>query len=379
MLGSRYEASRENSAGQVLIEQAANALLASENVEMLLSDIGVEPVMAGYRSKKRWIFKGRPQKMPLTILELLSGALGFLKSRLSNQLQPRLNETLAVWAERTFNPAFRDYLVSPAFQGVYGARAEELSAALILRPLFEKSLRSKKGTINGSISAKSGMQEIINGLTKYLSQKGVVIHKNSRTGVTALEKDFSAVIVATSLESAKLALQEAAPRISSQLATVPMLPLATVTLKFSQTKRIQGFGCLFPAPENFHALGVLFNSDIFAERGDFSETWILSDVISGDEELLKLIAKDRLRLTGGEEKPTSSHIRRWQKALPLYGKELQKVLSQKPFSDGLLNGVKLDESRHPLYLTGNYLGVIGLAKILDYNIRLSHRIEREIV
>ncbi|MCC2679323.1 MAG: hypothetical protein K0R29_1899 [Pseudobdellovibrio sp.] len=370
MLGSKFDG--------VLIEQAANALLASENVETLLNDIGVKPVTAGFRSKKRWIYRDHPQKLPLRLSELLSGALSFLRAKISNNLQPLPNETLAAWAVRVFNPAIRDYLISPAFQGVYGTKADALSASLILKPLFEKSLRSKKGSLNGSISAESGMQEIIDGLARYLTERGVIINKNVGITVAELTKSHSAVVVATSLENAKYALKETAPIVSEQMSSVPMLPLATVTLKFSSTSRVQGFGCLFPAPENFHALGVLFNSDIFPGRGDYSETWIISDVKSTDDNLLRAIAIDRKRMAGAEENPVAHHIRRWEKALPLYGKELEKVLVNAPFSQGLISGVRLDESRSPLYLTGNYLGVIGLAKILDYNIRLSQRIEREI-
>lgn len=363
----------------ILVEQAANAMLANQNIESLFKELGVKAVSAGYRSNKRWIFRSKPLTMPISLMGLIVGMLTLLFSFLSGKIKPRPQESLAAWAQRVLNKEFCTYLISPAFQGVYSTSADRLSASLVLGSLFRKDLKSPKGELRGSISANGGMQDIINGLTAHLKNKGVIIHTNTSVSLSDLESKFDSTVVATSIGAAGRLLKEKAPVTSSKISQIPLLPLASVTLKFNSTKRVQGFGCLFPKPENFSALGVLFPSDIFPYRGDNTETWITSDALSADSDLLEALLQDHQRLTGEKENAERYYIKRWPQALPLYGAELEKLLAEADFAEGLISGVRISECKSaPLYLTGNYLGVIGLAKIFDYNLRLSGRIEKEL-
>lgn len=372
LIGTKHEG--------VLVEQAANAMLANQNIENLLKEIGVTAVSAGYRSNKRWIFRSKPVTMPISISGLTGGLLRLLFSFVSKKVKPQNGESLSAWAERVLNKEFCTYLISPAFQGVYSTSAERLSATLVIGSLFRKDLKSPKGELRGSISASGGMQDIINGLTSNLKNKGVVIHTNASVSLAELQTNFDATVVATSIGAAGNLLRDQAPLTASKISKIPLLPLASVTLKFYSTKRVQGFGCLFPKPEKFSALGVLFPSDIFPNRGNNTETWITSDATSPDADLLAALAQDHGRLAGEKEDIERYFIKRWPKALPLYGAELENLLAETDFAEGLLNGVRLSECKSaPLYLTGNYLGVIGLAKILDYNLRLGSRIEKEIL
>lgn len=363
----------------ILVEQAANAMLANKNIENLLKEIGVTAVTAGYRSNKRWIFRGRPVTMPISVLGLAGGLTKLFFNIISKKIKPFANESLAAWAERVLNKEFCTYLITPAFQGIYSAPAEQLSASLVIGSLFKKELKPPKGELRGSISASGGMQEVVSGLTNHLKSRGVVFHTGAAALLSEAQKQFDAIVVATSIGAAAEVLKSAAPLTALRLADIPVLPLATVTLKYESTKRVQGFGCLFPKTENFSALGVLFPSDIFPNRGENSETWITSDVVSSDTDLLAALSNDHARLTGENESASYHFIKRWPRALPLYGQELEKLLAEAEFSEGLLNGVRVSEcTGSPLYLTGNYLGVIGLAKIYDYNIRLGSRIEKEL-
>ena len=114
------------------------------------------------------------------------------------------------------------------------------------------------------------------------------------------------------------------------------------------------------ARSGFHALGVLFNDCMFAGRSRYrSETWIFGgaaepDLLQAtDEELTALLQANHARLVGAAEPLLSAHITRWPRALPHYTLELERTLATLP----------------PLpphvTLVGNYLGQIGLAKILE--------------
>ncbi|MBC7466097.1 MAG: NAD(P)-binding protein [Bdellovibrio sp.] len=363
------------------VEKAANALLASRSVENLFSDLNVKIVEAGYRSKKRYIFKNKPVTFPIPKLKAAMTLVKAVIFMITKKIAPKKNEMVSEWATRCLSSDFNDYLVSPGFQGIYGQSSDQLSAELVMGGVFNKALRPAKGKLKGSITPEAGMRSLIDPLQKYLKEKNVQFHLSTSTILN--EKDFSAVVIATSIDKAVEILAAKAPLAAQTLVKVPTLPLVTATLGFRQLKSIQGFGCLFPAKENFNSLGVLFNTDIFPNRGHLeSETWILNK----NENILDLILADRKKMLGSEEKPQFFKITKYQKALPLYGLELRDFLLSDSFTrseaknlfEVFKNGARLKESAQPLYLTGNYLGGVGLAKILDYNLRLTERIKKDI-
>jgi oxygen-dependent protoporphyrinogen oxidase len=126
---------------------------------------------------------------------------------------------------------------------------------------------------------------------------------------------------------------------------------------------LNGCGCLFPRDQGFRARGVLMNDAIFAGRSDYrSETWILGGALDrvivnrSDDEIAAIVATDHERFTGRQETPLGLTITRWPNALPHYDLTLEKALAELPSH--------LDQAA-PLVLSGNYLGGIGLAKVLD--------------
>ena len=138
-----------------------------------------------------------------------------------------------------------------------------------------------------------------------------------------------------------------------------MLSLVTSTCFFAaDAATLKGFGCLFPGDEGFRARGVLFNDCIFEGRGQ-GETWIFggaldAEVVNLDESDLKnLIAGEREHFYHKNDQPVECHITRWPKTLPHYSIELEHVLTTLPAPP------------RNMQLVGNYLGRIGLAKILE--------------
>src|SRR5439155_6076316 len=140
-----------------------------------------------------------------------------------------------------------------------------------------------------------------------------------------------------------------------------MLSLATVTCFYGpDTAKLNGFGCLFPRDQGFRARGVLFNTSIFEGRGPaHAETWIFggaldTDVVNlSDKAFAEIIADERERFYSVHNEPLDVRITRWPNALPHYTVELESILTTLP--------------RPPenIALVGNYLGKIGLAKILE--------------
>lgn len=81
-----------------------------------------------------------------------------------------------------------------------------------------------------------------------------------------------------------------------------------------------------------------------------------------DSQIRQAILKDRETLSGLKADPLYMKVNRWPRAIPYYSTEWEQTLSR-------LN------VQAPLFLHGNYLGGIGLAKIYQRSIKLAREIQ----
>jgi protoporphyrinogen/coproporphyrinogen III oxidase len=342
-----------------LVETAANGLLSSARVEAMCADIGVPLLTTKREGRKRFIYRGRPKQLPLTIGEML--ALSGRVTASATRLRPRPLESIADWGARVLGRGATDYLLIPALGGIYAADPNQLSASLIFGkaslPDHLNTNRPTKGKLRGTVAPPHGMQQLIDGLVDYLKRAGTEFVFDHHESVDVNQP----TVVCLSARAAGEYLVDAAPELSSALRSIEMLSLATVTCFYRQdAAKLNGFGCLFPRDQGFRARGVLFNDSIFEGRGPaHAETWIFggaldADVVNlNDDEFAQLIASDRERFYGVRDEPLAVHITRWPNALPHYSIELEKILTTLP------------PPPRNLALVGNYLGRIGLAKILE--------------
>jgi oxygen-dependent protoporphyrinogen oxidase len=344
-----------------LVETAANGFINSARLEAMCADIGVtlEPLQP--QSRARYFWRGRPRRWPLGFGESLRMGAGLVRN-LGNW-KPQAGETFGIWGERLFGAAAVQHALTPAMGGIYASNAELLSASLIFN---RKGLglegdsgkaRTAKPSVRGTVSPQGGMQELLNGLQHYLQASGVAIEFNQSAQI----ESGAATVICTAAPQAAELLASHVPQISAELRQIELLPIVTATCFYEHSdSQPQGFGCLFPRHGEIRALGVLFNDCLFAGRSLLrSETWILGgasdpDVIQlGDTMLEGVLARNHARLTGITEPLLSVHITRWPQALPHYTLRLERILTTLP-----------PMPRH-LALVGNYLGKIGLAKILE--------------
>lgn len=342
-----------------LVETAANGLLNSARLEAMCADIKVPLIPTRKEGRKRFIYRGKPKQVPVTISEIGRMALRFGVS--ARALRPRQFETIADWGRRVIGPGATDYLLTPALGGIYAGDAERLSARLIFgrAPLPDHlaTNRPQKAKVRGTVAPPNGMQQLIDGLQNYLEKGGVEFQLNRESSVHAGEP----AVVCLSVRAAAEYLAQVAPAMSAAIHEIEMLSIATVTCFYgSDAGRINGFGCLFPRDQGFRARGVLFNDSIFEGRGPaHAETWIFGgaldpDIVKlADAEFADLIATERQRFYGKKDQPLETCVTRWPNALPHYSIELERILTTLPAPPKNIS------------LVGNYLGRIGLAKILE--------------
>lgn len=347
-----------------LVETAANGFILNDALVELLEDIGLDFIRPLKGARKRFIYRGAFRRWPLSLFETLSLIGKVLPRWFFNRksFQPQTDETVWSWGLRCLNRAATKYLLAPGLQGIYAGDAHRMSAELILGPMFG----GKKQKYRGTVSFKRGMGEFIAALEKKLTQQGVRIHLNTFYKVESLEVPH---FVCVSAATAAKVIEKVAPSLGDQLTQMEVLPVLSATVFFEKPRfKLEGFGALFPDDQQFRVLGVLSPSYIFENRGPgYSETWIFGGAHSpetlnmSNEQILELIQTERTRLFGLSDKIQDSRMHPWPKALPHYTLEHKKIL----------NGLQLPKN---LYLNGNYMGVIGLSKILIRSKELSHEI-----
>lgn len=337
-----------------LMEKAANGILADSLVEEVCREIGVELIPTLKSSRARYIYsRGKPRRWPLGILSSLKLVRFLMKKpwRDENSLK---DKDLKSWLNGHLPGDVVDKVFSPACQGIFGAGADQLSANLIMNYFFNKK-KVPKGKLRGTVSASQGMSEIIQKLEIYLRSKGVRFESRDITTLEQLVAEYHDVVVATDMVAASRLLESIRDFRGSAFKSVPTVDLVSINGFFSETSSpYPGFGILFPRGEGIEAMGVLQNTYIFRERSKsgLSETWIYrTEGEISDNALLEKLKADRKTVLGYETIPLQLNINRWPKALPLYGKDLERSLSNMP-------------PGHPrVHVIGNYLGEIGLNRL----------------
>jgi protoporphyrinogen/coproporphyrinogen III oxidase len=348
-----------------LVETAASGALNTARLEALAEDLGVRLLFPARTARKRYIYRGRPRRFPLQAGEIPRFA-GFL-ARLVLQrsaVAPRPRESVRAWATRVMGEPASRYLVEGALQGIYSGDPERLSASLILGRFFRRSPREPKPGRRGLVAPAGGMGELIAALHDRLRQRGVAFRTPATFAFDAAPRHPH--VIATGASSARELLADVAPGIASALRSFDLSTLLTITAFFRQ-HAVRGFGCLFPPSEGRRALGVLVNTDIFPSRStDYvSETWILGGAPGAsaahagelmqldDEQLIALVLEERQAAFGRRERPVGYRVTRWPESIPHYSVDLETALPT------------LERGAPNIFLHGNYMGHIGLAKILD--------------
>jgi len=347
-----------HTSGDFLVERAANAMIASKELERIAQIIGVKLEPMKSMARKRYIFRnGQMKRWPLTWSESLP-LLGFAFQAKFFKKIPKFEsrESLSVWTENALGSAARDYLIEPAMQGVFASYSDDLNAQAVFQSLFPSQL---KGRLKGSVAPRGGMQEWILKMRYYLKDKGCRFTLGeSVSDPMKLEK----LIMAVDLKELKsLVNRHKLPFLPHSLHTTRLASLTSVTFLYKKPmSALEGFGCLFPRKENFFSLGVLFNHNIFPGRasGGHSETWILNDCHRTFSEMSPLalhryVQSDRARLFDSSDEPDESFIYPWPERIPLYNSDLLEF------------NQSIETEPPPFLLIGNYLGQLGLTRILN--------------
>lgn len=348
-----------------LAETGAPSLNRTARVERLFQELDLPALEPDKASKRRLFYVGRLKSWPLSVGQTLATVFSYLRARRRGALKPLAGESLAEWGRRCLTASAEERLLAPAFQGIYAGDDKKMSASLVLGPMFQKNREKFRGVIGVS----GGSYELIRALERDVLKRGGKISY----GRTFSSGDLrSPTVFAVPPNVVAELVKEKEPALSKRLSSIRMSSLISVTLFFKEPTGPKAFGCLVPRTQGLHVLGVLLNHAIFPQREGFpSETWILGGATDAeimgwsDEELLACLRAERRALFGKDEAPVHHEIFRWREGLPHYDLVLEDVLKDLREPNGI-------------WFHGNWLGGIGLSKILERSERLAERIAGEL-
>lgn len=332
---------------QGLCETGANGFVWAPAIDRLFAELRLEPQFAREASRRRYLFRdGRPRRWPLSPLETARTLARYGAARMTGSAAPRAGESVAGWGERVLGRAATTWLLNPAFQGIYAAPASELSAEAI--GIGRKRRKVRLG------APKAGMGALIQALTRALFDRGAVIRFEEHAA--ALEPGAPA-LVCTNAASAIPLIAPHHPPFAEAAARIRSVPLTTVTAFFEpHSTDLRGFGVLFPRG-TARALGVLFNTEIFDNRGAVrSERWIFGDAAllgAPPPDIEAAVLADRALLGAPPAPILNMHVQGWRAALPIY-------------DSAVLETAAAAASLPPwLGVCGNYLGQIGVSALVE--------------
>ena len=366
------------------VESAANGILNSYNVENLLEELNLEIIPSQPSSRNRYFWNGKVTKLPISFFSAIRGIIGFL----FYSSEPIQNENMFSWCERIFGNRFTEFIIEPAFGGIYGSPLEQMDPIMVFsnlkweknKSLFSlilkklKENKKQKPKIKGTISFKGGMEELIKALTNKIQDKAQIKFNQKFSSLESLITSYpnSEIKICTSCSSVWNLIQadkEISKNLSNfHLSSLSFLSLVSIT-RFSRENIFTkpGFGILFPENSGFKAKGILSNTSIFPNRSKdpsiTSETWIYAgDIVNGKSkaEMESIMEEDRKKFLHLSSPAVSTYTYLWDKSFPIYGNDLYNFnLFLENLEESYL------EKGFKIQFLGNYRRGIGLRSIIE--------------
>ena len=396
--------------GQFIIEGGPDTFLATKPyATALCKELGLGERLHGtnpnqkntyvlHRNKLEPLPDGLAMMIPTNVQAILKSHLvsWFGKARMGYDfVQPAKtvngDESLGAFVSRRLGREAYENLIEPLMSGIYAGDGDQLSLAStfpylrdleikygsLARGALQMRAQSNGKAMQGSRSAfltpTTGLAEIVEALVESLKSKVDLRLNTSVSRISNIDSrylleledgislDSDSVILATPAFVSATLLASFAPRLASDLQSIPYASTATVSLAYRQSdlpRKLDGYGYVIPRRAGRKALACTWTSTKFPHRAP--EGYALVRVFVGragqdipwNENDLLALAKEELNLTLGiSAEPILSRVFMWDKAMPQYNLGHPEILKR----------IDTELGNHPgLALAGNGYRGIGI-------------------
>ncbi len=286
----------------------------------LIEDLGLtqELISADAFAKRRYIqLDGKLHLLPsdfptfikssiLTPLEKFLLVKGMFNKKVS------MDQSISDYVTARFCKGVAEKLADPFIRGIFGGDIKKLHMA----QAFPKM---KKGTMT---SLKGGMGQIFEKFEARYAQ-----HIIKSQSIEALEKIKADRIISTvpAYKAATLTNNQSLSQI--RYCTVSVVGLGFDVASFKQ--KPDGFGYLIPSNQGKDILGVLIESNVYANRAPEGKIMVRVMIAqdAAPEALIQKALKELDQTFGLSGKPVVRFVQAWPKAIPQYEMNYAQVLS----------------------------------------------------
>jgi oxygen-dependent protoporphyrinogen oxidase len=273
------------------------------------------------------------------------------------------DESLGAFVSRRLGRSAYENLIEPLMSGIYAGDGDALSLQATFPYLRDLELEHG-GLVKGAFSTKrkmrrngqkaagsrsafltprSGLQEIVDGLVTRLEGMGCELHTSQPVRRLGMDgKSFTvepaqgpafqadAVILAAPAFASAQILEGLAPELALDLAGIPYVNAATVSLAYEQEqlmRPLNGYGYVIPRKEGQRALACTWTSTKFPHRAPegkallrvfFGRAGEGMQVPTDEDELVYLARQEVAQTLGLTAEPLLSRVYYWESAMPQY-------------------------------------------------------------
>jgi len=387
-----------------IFETGPNGFLGNKEQTLELVDqMGLRKtlIQANDSAKLRYInVQGTLHEFPMDLKVFFKSKLLSIFSKMRILCEPFIkksgeeSESVYDFVKRRFGSQAAEYLMDPVVSGIYAGDARKTVTKIAFPQLYhweqqygsiikgikkEKKGDSEKPKLH---SFEQGMEQIISALyEKYKSAIHLnseiikVFHRDDRYVISTEKDNFKAdeLFICTPAHVSSVILQHLDRELCDNLKFINYSPVVVIGILMPKDAFInepRGYGYLNPLSENKEVLGVLFESNVFANRaseGDILFRFILGGArhsnvhLKSKKELVDLAYEEleavfptrgNTSLTKINARNVTHHIWSivWEKAIPQYDQVNMEMNDQ--------IDEKLKRFRD-LYLLGNYRGGVS--------------------
>jgi len=272
---------------------------------------------------------------------------------------PKLNddsdETIAQFTNRRFGQEAYDWLVEPLMAGIHAGDGRHLSLTAtfpqlrdlerkngsLLRTMFADRKKPATNSTSAFLTPEGGLRRMVEALTGAMPNVEIR-HGTVVTDVAPQTSGFQLsvenghpiagqrVILATPAFATSSMLRRTAPELATELADIPFVSTAIVTLAFDAgqiERKLDGSGYVSPRAEGGPVVACSWTSSKFTHRAPPGRVLLRlfigragqEEVVNQSHDELVALARDEVAATmGAHGEPHLSRVTSWANALPQY-------------------------------------------------------------